>query len=424
MAATQNPNPGGTQPAGNAQKAGPSREDDDNRTGQAGGVQSGGKSPEGASEDRSQDDDKTQSNGGENDGDRDRDGFEMIRKHHGKLRAALGDADTLRAPNAARQLRRTLAPLWAEHVRMHETLRDEAEDAGFDDSQSLGEIAIEADLISILLSEQDLDQPRLEPGRMRVATRMIRELTEREERSKSGLLDKVRSSGVDAADLGRRLGSGGSRGDTRPGPRHLMAGSGGTDNGRRRQSDDARRSDRQGYGAQGAGQDRGDDRQSGGRPDDRRFEGRPGEQQGRHPDDDRFERRFGGRDYGDDRRFRGQRSDRPGSGPGSEFRSDMAGEGWSRDDEDERRAYRGGSRWDRPDDDRRYGSEDRYRGGFDEDEGRGRPDEGRSRGTGRRDWQDDDDDRFGFRDRDDDRFDRGIGRWDEGEDRFGGRQRY
>ena len=45
-------------------------------------------------------------------------------------------------------------------------------------------------------------------------------------------------------------------------------------------------------------------------------------------------------------------------------------------------------------------------------------------GFGRRDWQDDDNDRFGFRDRDDDRFDRGIGRWDEGEDRFGGRQRY
>ena len=111
MAATQNPNQGGTQPAGNAQKAGPSREDDDNRTGQAGGVQAGGKSAEGASEDRSLDDDKTQSNGGENDGDRDRDGFEMIRKHHGKLRAALGDADTLRAQIAAGQLRRTRAQL-------------------------------------------------------------------------------------------------------------------------------------------------------------------------------------------------------------------------------------------------------------------------------------------------------------------------
>ena len=418
MAATQNPNPGGTQPAGNAQKAGPSREDDDNRTGQAGGVQAGGKSAEGAGEDRSQDDDKTQSNGGENDGDRDRDGFEMIRKHHGKLRSALGDADTLRAPNAARQLRRTLAPLWAEHVRMHETLRDEAEDAGFDDSQSLGEIAIEADLISILLSGQDLDQPRLEPGRMRVATRLIRELTEREERSKSGLLDKVRSSGVDAADLGRRLGSGGLRGDTRPGPRHLMAGSGGTAGGRHRQSEDDRRSDRHGgYGAQGAEQDRGEDRHGSGRRDDLRFEGRPGEQQGRHPDDDRFERRFGGRDYGDDRRFRGQRSDRPGSGPGSEFRSDMAGEAGSRDDEAERRAYRGGSRWDRPDDDRRYGSEDRHRGGFDEDEGR-------FRGPDPRDWQDAEDDRFGFRDRDDDRFDRGFGRWDEGDDRHGRRQRY
>lgn len=273
MAATQNPNQGGTQPAGNAQKTGQSRDDDDIRTGQTGGVQAGSKSAEGSSEDRSQDDDKTQSGGGDKDGDRDRDGFEMIRKHHGKLRAALGDADTLRAPNAARQLRRTLAPLWAEHVRMHETLRDEAEDAGFDDSQSLGEIAIEADLISVLLSEQDLDQPRLEPGRMRVAIRMIRELTEREERSKSGLLDKVRSSGVDAADLGRRLGSGGSRGDTQSGPRHLMAGSGGTDGGGRRHSDDARRLDRQGgYGAHVAGVKRGEDRQGGGRSDDRRFD--------------------------------------------------------------------------------------------------------------------------------------------------------
>ena len=415
MAATQNPIPGGTQPAGSAQKPGQPRDDADLRAGPSGSGQSGAKSPEGGSDDRNQDDDTAQAKGGSPEGERD--GFEMIRKHHGKLRAALGGADTLRAPNAARQLRRTLAPLWAEHVRMHETLRNEAEDAGFDDAQSLGEIAIEADLISILLSGQDLVQPRLEPGRIRVATRLIRELTEREERSKSGLLDKLRSSGVDAADLGRRLGSGGSRGDTRPGPRHLMAGPGGTEGGHR-QSEDDRRSDRHGgYGAQGAGQDRGEDLRGGGRSDDRRFEGRPGEQQGRHPDDDRFERRFGGRDYGDDRRFRGQRSDRPGSGPGSEFRSDMAGEAWSRDDEDERRAYRGGSRWDRPDDDRRYGSEDRHRGGFDEDEGR-------FRGPDPRDWQDAEDDRFGFRDRDDDRFDRGFGRWDEGDDRHGRRQRY
>ena len=413
MAATQNPNPGGTQPAGSAQKPGQPRDDADLRAGPSGSGQSGAKSPEGGSDDRNQDDDTAQAKGGSPEGERD--GFEMIRKHHGKLRAALGGADTLRAPNAARQLRRTLAPLWAEHVRMHETLRNEAEDAGFDDAQSLGEIAIEADLISILLSEQDLDQPRLEPGRMRVATRMIRDVTEREERSKSGLLDKVRSSGVDGADLGRRLGSAGSRGIRQPEPRHLMSGWADTGSGRRRPSDDDRRT--YGQGGHGAGPERDERRYRGGRSDDRSFEEVPGGRQGQHPDDDRYDRRFGGRDYGDDRRFRGQRSDRPGSGPGSEFRSDMAGEGWSRDDEDERRAYRGGSRWDQPDDDRRHGGENRFRGGYE-------PDDGRYRGSGGRDWPDDEDERFGFRGRDDDRFDRDPGRWDDADGRYGGRQRY
>ena len=100
MAATHTPNPGGTQPADTAHKAGQSR-DDDGRTGQTGGVQAGAASAEGGAVDQGPDDDKTPASGGDKDGDLD--GFEMIRKHHGKLHSALGDADSLRACQPAQK---------------------------------------------------------------------------------------------------------------------------------------------------------------------------------------------------------------------------------------------------------------------------------------------------------------------------------
>lgn len=244
--ASPNPNTPNTpsaaqSPGGSQQK--PMQSQDDSETARA-VAQEGGTSQKGAQ-------------ASESEGKAD-DGFALIRSHHEKLRKALGDVESVRSPNAARQLRGKLGPLWSEHVRMHDRLRREAENAGFDEPQTLGEVEVEADLICLLLSEQDLDQGTLEPARLRVAARLMRELTEREEKAKSGLLDKVKAAGVDAGQLGKHLsqGSGGGSADqqTQPQPRHFnqqrqeTMGSYDDDYGR------GRRGERGRMGAQGGGQ--------------------------------------------------------------------------------------------------------------------------------------------------------------------------
>lgn len=248
------------------------------------------------------------------------DGFALIRAHHAALRGALGDAESVRAPNAARQARRRIGPLWAEHVRIHEQLRREAENAGFEDVPLLGEAEIEADLISLLLCDRDLGRAALEPGRIRVATRLIRGLIEREETPSSGLLDKVKAAGVEGPDLGQHLAGlvrGASSKDQQPQPRHFGPPRGADERAMPRH--DAERG-RGGYrdeppAPSGQGRDR-DDRfgsvRAGSWADEAGWSFRQ--------DDDWRDDRRGGRDFRDDRPFQGSMSGRPESG------------GWARDD--------------------------------------------------------------------------------------------
>ena len=349
------------------------------------------------------------------------DGFALLREHHKTLRALLGEAAEVSDAATAEDVLPKLATAWADHARAHGWLYDAGIEAGLQEFPLLTDLAVETDLVSFLLGRagQDLDEA-LQPAALRVSTRMIREIIEREEKPRSGLLAKAKAAGVEPAALGRRIGArtktpSRADGETRPQLRHLTAnqedimprnsnmperddrgrfvsdddyGGRGGSGGRGRDDDDRDRDSRGRFTS-----DRDDDRYSSrGRSSRRDDDDRDRDSRGRFTsdrDDDRYSSR--GRSSRDDDR------DRDSRGRFTSDRDDDRRYAASRRDDDDRRSYSRGR-----DDD--Y-SRDRGQGGwFGDSEGHAE--------AARRGWdhrRDDDDDRSSSRgrsSRDDDDRDR------------------
>lgn len=397
-----------------------------------------------------------------------KDGFEQLRQHHRKLRALTAEAAAITDSGSAPDLNRRLAQAWMAHADAHDALYEAAIGSGLAEFALLNDVAIETDLVSILLDRVNRSplEGQLEMAAARVAGRMIGQIIEREEEPRSGLLAKAQAAGVDPAALSGRIGasngpaSGRDEGST-PQTRHLTAhqeeqmarntnmpdrdgrgrfvsddhdgGGRGSYGGRgaSRYDDDRDNRDRDSRGrftsdhdqGRGRSSDRDDDRRYGqGRDDDR---GGAYSRQSRHDDDRRSY--SSGRD--DDDRDRGQ----GGWFGDSQGHAEAARRGWdNRRDDDDNRGYssRGGSsgrdddrggysRQSRYDDDRRSSGRDRY----DDDRDRGQQGWfGDSQGhaeAARRGWdnrRDDDDDRYSSRGR-------SSGRDDDDDRRYGGRNR-
>lgn len=370
-------------------------------------------------------------NAEEDAGDVDNDGFAQLRAHHGILRALLGEASKLTDGDEAEDLLDRLSSVWACHAAAHALLYETASEAGLEEFPALNETAIDGDLVSFLLHAGEHLTGPMALAAARVASRLIGEIIEREEKPRSGLLAKAKAAGVDPAALGRDLGSSLTEpsrrgGMTKPRLRHLTA----------IQEENMPRNsnmpDRDEYGRFVSDDDRGGRGRSSGRDSDYRER----DSRGRFmSDDDRDGRgRSSGRDSDDrDRDSHGRfmsGDDRGGRGRSSS-RYDDDDRRYSSRGRDDDRSYSRSSRRDDYDDDRSY-SRDRGQGGWfgdseghaeaarrgwehrrddDDDDGRGR-----SRSSNR---YDDDDRRYssssrGGRDRDDDRGysrDRGQGGW-------------
>jgi len=334
------------------------------------------------------------------------DGFALLRKHHGSLRALLGECADITDGGQAEELLPRLADAWARHSQAHGQLYDAAVQAGLQEFPLLTETAIETDLVSFLLGRagRDLEGP-LELAGLRVAARLIGEIIEREEKPRSGLLAKAKAAGVEPAALGRRVGACMTRpsdgdGDTMPRLRHLTANQ---EDIMPRNANMPERDERgrfvsdDDYGGRGRGSSRYDDdreRDSRGRfmsdrDDDRRYgrdrDGDYGRHSRREDDDRRYARdrddyARASRRYDDDRRYsrrddddRGYSRDRGQGGwfGDPEGHSEAARQGWDhRRDDDDRYSSRGRSRrYD--DDDRRYSRRDDDERGYGRDRGQG-----------------------------------------------------
>ncbi|SIT86719.1 hypothetical protein [Pontibaca methylaminivorans] len=177
------------------------------------------------------------------------DGFAELREQNKKARSLVGEAEKLNKDDKAPDLRRRMAQQWAYNAETFNELYEAACDAGLDDFGPLSETAVEADLVTFLLnhSEDELEGP-LELARVRVAARCIKEIVERQEKQRTGILAKARSAGVESDELGERIEDciediSDQRGRYRPRLHHLAG------RGRARYGDEGReRDEREGRG--------------------------------------------------------------------------------------------------------------------------------------------------------------------------------
>jgi len=399
------------------------------------------------------------------------DGYQILVQHHEELRKLSAKIMKSTQKDDVPDNLEALSRAWRRHVALHEALFDAvrstarpADDKPANDRDGVNgddiiAAAIETDLVSILLAEEDDETAA---ARLKLATRLITDMTGHEEKAESGLLARIRAAGVEPAALARRIGAclEARPEQGRADEPHLLCLNldmeekmarmrnmperddqgrfisddepRGGDRGRsqayrRRDDDDDRRYSARHRGHGGwFGDPEGHSEASRRGWDERRDDRGPSRASSRHDDDDR---RYSARGRDDDyARDRGQ----GGWFGDPEGHSEASRRGWDhrRDDDDNGRGRgRSYSRYD--DDDRRYSSRgrdddysrDRGQGGwFGDPEGhseasrRGwehrRDDDdddrrGRSRSSSR---YDDDDRRYSARDRDDDRG-RGHGGW-------------
>ena len=401
------------------------------------------------------------------------DGYQLLKQHHEELRELCGEIAKSSQKNDVTDDLETLSQVWRHHAALHAALFGAVRARPADDKPANGKdsvdgddiiaAAIETDLVSILLAEEDDETAA---ARLKLATRLITDMTGREEKADSGLLARIRAAGVEPAALARRIDAClKAPPEGRADKPHLLClnldmeekmarmrnmperddqGRFMSDDGprggdrdrsqayRRRDDDDDRRYSARDRGHGGWFGDREGHSEASRRGwDERRDERGPGRAAGRHDDDDRrYSAR--GRDDDDDRRYSARDRGQGGWFGDPEGHAEASRRGWDhrRDDDDNGRGRgRAYSRYD--DDDRRYSSRspdddygrDRGHGGWfgdaeghseasrrgwdhrrdDDDEYR----RGRSRSASR---YDDDDRRYSARDRDDDRG-RGHGGW-------------
>ena len=284
-------------------------------------------------------------------------GFAQLGAHHKALRALLGECAGIGDAEKAGDLPARLSQAWASHADAHGALYDAAVEAGLQEFPLLNDIAVETDLVSFLLHRvpRDLDGP-LELVGLRVASRLIQNIIEREEKPRDGLLAKARAAGVDPDALGRRIRACTSSppdqgGENRPHMRHLTA----------NQEDMMPRHssmpERDEYGRFVSD----DDHRGGGGRSRRYDDDRERDSRGRFTsdrDDDRYGSRGRSSGYDDDRRYSSRRYDDDddrgysrGRGQGGWFgdpegHSEASRRGWDhrRDDDDDDRRYSRGRR--------------------------------------------------------------------------------
>jgi len=403
------------------------------------------------------------------------DGYQLLTQHHEELRELCEKIAKSSQKNDVADNLETLSQVWRQHVALHQALFGAARSVArpADDKPGNGKdsvdgvdiiaAAIETDLVSILLAEEDDETAA---ARLKLATRLIMDMTGREEKADSGLLARIRAAGVEPAALARRIDAcRKAPPDGRPNEPHLLClnldmeekmarmrnmperddqgrfisddGPRGGDRGRgqayrRRDEDDDRRYSARDRGHGGWFGDREGHAEASRRGwDERRDERDPSRASGRYDDDDR---RYSARDRDgdDDRRYSARDRGQGGWFGDPEGHAEASRRGWDhrRDDDDNGRGRgRSYSRYD--EDERRYSSRgrdddyarDRGQGGwFGDAEGhseasrrgwdhRRDDDDEYRRGGGRpASRYDDGDRRYSARDRDDDRG-RGHGGW-------------